>query len=230
MLPLADEVIVLDSFSTDKTKEICEQLGVTFIQKEWMGYGPTKNYGHSICKHDYILSIDADEEISKELQKSILQEQQMGLTGAYEFNRLNNYAGKWIKYAGWYPDKKIRLFLKTQVSWNEREVHETPVLSKNTKVKWLSGNLLHYSFNTYADHQKKIGKYAQLASQNLASQPKILLLFKMLFNPIIRFFKMYFIKLGFLSGIQGLILCYYTSKEVFLKYFFALQKTTSRKP
>src|SRR5688572_10365759 len=121
---IADEIIVVDSYSTDQTKAICEQKGAHFIQKEWQGYAATKDFANGLAKSAYIFSLDADEAVDKTLEKAILAEKSKGFSGIYSVNRLTNYCGKWIHHSGWYTDKKIRIFPKDKTKWVGEYVHE----------------------------------------------------------------------------------------------------------
>jgi (heptosyl)LPS beta-1,4-glucosyltransferase len=199
---VADEIIVIDSFSTDQTVNIACNRGCHLIQSEWKGYAETKNSGNALAKSDYILSIDADEALSDELRNSIIALKQKGLNGYFSFNRLNNYCGKWMKYAGWYPDTKLRLFPKGSLKW-EGEVHET--LSPTVKSEIVKGDLLHYSIESKQDHIEREKKYAQLAKP-YANQSAALL------AAMAKFVKMYILKAGFLGGKLGFQLSYISAK------------------
>jgi (heptosyl)LPS beta-1,4-glucosyltransferase len=199
---IADEIIVIDSFSTDNTKQICLQKNVTFVESKWQGYAATKNYGNSIAAHDYILSLDADEAISDDLKVAINMAKP-NLSGAYEMNRLTNYCGHWIKHGSWYPDKKIRLFNRKTTQWKNLIVHEHIEFLQPENSTFLKGDILHYSFNTLAEHKSKIEKYALLEAQKVKHFSIQKLFFKILFSPITTFIKMYFLKLGCLDGIAG---------------------------
>ena len=129
VMEVADEIIVLDSFSTDRTEQICAQYGVKFIQKEWQGYACSKNYANNLATYKWILSLDADEELDAEMTADILKYKQEGFHGAYVLNRLTNYCGTWIRHSSWYPDKKVRIFDKSIAKWVGAFVHEELVLS-----------------------------------------------------------------------------------------------------
>lgn len=227
LLTIVDEIIVVDSGSSDATREICDKYKVNFIQKDWLGYGPTKNFGHDQATHEYILSIDADEAVSEELKSAIL-EQKQNLTGAYSFNRLTNYCGKWIKHSGWYPDTKVRLFPKTLVKWNNSEVHEELDLSK-VSIKHLHGDLLHYSYYSIIQHVEKSVHYGKLAGKHLYEQGKSPNFFKIIFSPIFRFFKDYILRAGFLDGVFGFFIAITAAYSIFIKYFYHYQLTKNDK-
>ena len=217
LISIADEIIVVDSFSTDRTKEICEQKNAKVVQTKWLGYAPTKNFGHTLAENNYILSLDADEAISEELKKSILSIKN-NLSGAYEMNRLTNYCGSWIKHGGWYPDRKIRLFNKQTTQWKNLVVHEHIEFLKPENIIHLQGDILHYSFNTLDEHKLKIEKYAKLEAQKIQHYSIVKIQFKKLFSPIATFIKMYFLKLGFLDGIAGFHVARLSSYASFKRY------------
>jgi glycosyltransferase involved in cell wall biosynthesis len=218
---VADEIIVTDSFSTDGTKKICVELGVKFIEKEWLGFAAQKNFAQQLASHDYIISLDADEVLSKELAESIKKIKNENEFHLSSFNRLTNYCGKWIRHSGWYPDVKLRIYDRRNSHW-EGNVHESLVYPSTEKVIHLAGDLLHYSFSSVEEHQAKAKKYARLASQKIIQQKKKFLFPRMCFAPLVRFFRTYFFQLGFLDGYYGLRICMIASGEVFEKYRLAM--------
>lgn len=214
---IAEEVIVLDSFSEDETREICEEFGVKFVQQEWLGFSATKNLGNEMATHPWILSLDADEMLTTELRSSIL-EVKNDPKGAYSFNRLAFYCGKPIKHCGWYPDRKLRLFPRGKARWEGEYVHEQLKVDADVKVTHLKGDLLHFSYYTIREHESRAKRYSDLAAQGLVNQSAISLQLKAIFSPIYRFVKMYVFRLGFLDGNLGYNICRITAKEVRLKY------------
>lgn len=213
---VADEIVVVDSFSTDATPSICKGFGVQFHQREWKGYSKQKNYGNGLASNDWILSIDADESLSDELRDAILKEKASGKGWNYSFNRRTIYCGKWIKHCGWYPDTKIRMFNRTEDDWSG-DVHE--VLSVDTStVKKLNGDLLHYSYHSISDHVHRTDKYSSLGAMELFAKGKKASMFKVLFNPWFKFNRMYFLQLGVLDGVEGLVISMITAYGTFLKY------------
>jgi len=203
---VVDEVLVVDSYSTDDTVLISEALGAKVISMKWQGYAETKNVGNLNATYAIILSIDADEELSKELRASILAQKSIGLRidEVYKWNRLNNYCGQWIKYAGWYPDNKVRMFHKHNSKW-EGEVHEELVHVDTVTEKHLVGDLLHYSIKDKDDHIARIHKYNKLASK----YPNRLVAY---LSAISTFIKLYIVKLGILDGKLGYQLCLISAK------------------
>lgn len=215
---IADEVIVIDSFSTDKTQQISEGLGAKFIQKEWMGYSDTKNYGNGLAKYDYIFSLDADEVISGDLSDEILKVKDAGFKGVYTINRLTNYCGKWIKHSGWYPDYKIRLFPKNKTKWVGQYVHEELEFSVELANTNLKGHLEHYSYYDYVNHRERADKYSLLTAEKLNSKGKKANLFKPYLSALGRFISMFIIKAGFLDGWKGFKIAQISAASNVLKY------------
>jgi glycosyltransferase involved in cell wall biosynthesis len=217
---VADEIIVIDSFSTDSTKEICESFDVLFLQKVWIGYSATKNMGNALAKHDWILSLDADEELSPKLRESIMAIKKTGTPQnyLYSFNRLTNYCGQWIRHGGWYPDTKVRLFDRRVAKWQGEYVHESLFFPDKVKPIWLEGDCNHYSYHSIDHHIRVVNKYSSLAAEEAMAKGKKFALYKLLFSPGITFIKMYILKAGFLDGTNGFIIAVISGHYRFLKY------------
>ncbi|NNF01890.1 MAG: glycosyltransferase family 2 protein [Bacteroidia bacterium] len=217
---LVDEIIVVDSFSTDKTKEIAESFGAKFYEKEWQGYAGSKNLANSLASNKYILSLDADEEISSELAEGIAQQTSNGLQGVYRMNRLSNYCGKWIKHCGWYPDPKFRLFPKEIASWEGDHVHETIIFKEEPKITKLEGHILHYSYYSIEEHLQRIKKYSRLGALKLAEKNKTGGWLKAMYKSAARFISCYIFRLGILDGYYGWVICKNTAYAIYLKYIY----------
>ena len=215
---IVDEIVVVDTFSTDNTKAICEKYNVKFVQQEWLGYAEQKNFANSLSSNDIIFSIDADEALSSELQQSLLD---LKSTDKQHFvcqvNRLTNYCGKWIYHCGWYPDKKIRVFNRNTVKWTGT-IHETLVYQDNTDIIQLKGNLLHYSCYSVQEHINNVNKYSTLAVEEYFKKNKKQGVIVLVFKPIWRFISDYVFKGGFLDGFYGFVICNINAMAVFLKY------------
>lgn len=227
---VADEIIVMDSFSNDDTEKICKSFPkVQFHQMQWLGFSQTKNQANSLATGDYILSLDADEELSPELQEEILQIKDK-LQGVYSINRITNYCGQWIKHSGWFPDRHYRLFPRGKALWQGNYVHETLSFDKSLPVSDLIGLAPHYSYYSIEDHVKRIETYSSLGALQINLKKKRFLLPSVVFNPIARFMKCYVFKLGFLDGFYGLVIAALSAKAVFLKYFkaYKLQKSQGK--
>lgn len=223
---VVDEIVVVDSFSTDKTKEICQKYNTVFVEQKFLGFTDQKNFASDQASYDYVLSLDADEALSEELRTEILHAKQNLQFDGYSFNRLNNYCGKWIRHSGWYPDCKIRFFNRKKAKWvGENNLHEVVVLENPSSHQWLKGDLLHWSYDTYSQHCLKINKYTDIAAQAIASRKKksSKFYFKVIFNPFWKFIKNYFVKRGFLDGFEGFVISVLTSFETFLKYIKVIQ-------
>lgn len=219
---VADEILIIDSFSSDRTTAICQEFGCRVVQRPWGGYARTKNYGNQIAQHDFIFSIDADEVLSPRLISSLLA-QKPSLHGAYSMNRLTNYCGKWIYHCGWYPDPKIRLFNRQDAHWVGEYVHEYLQFKQPVQTTHLAGDLWHYSFNSFQDHLQRVNQYSELAAQELVAFGKEHLVPKMLFSPIIKFLKIYLIQRGFLDGFYGFSIASISAFDIFIRYAKAIQ-------
>lgn len=215
---IADEIIVVDSFSTDKTEEICSQRDVKFVQNAFEGYLEQKNFATNLASNDYVLSLDADESLDEKIKQSILKEKKIFKYDVYLFSRMTNYCGKWIKHCGWYPDKKHRMWNKSKARWGGKSVHETLVIDKRASVKQLKGDILHYSFYTVLDHVKQIQKFTDLSSRDAYEGGKKTNMMALLFKPSFKFFRDYILKAGFLDGYYGFIICINSAYAKFLKY------------
>ncbi|OQP67089.1 hypothetical protein A3860_01650 [Niastella vici] len=216
--PVAEEIIVVDSNSTDNTVALCQQAGAKVIVQNWLGYGPQKNLGNNAASHDYILSIDADEALDEQLTQALLEEKRKGLQGIYQISRFNYYYGKFIKHGADYPDKKIRLFNKINTHWDEKDVHETLVIGPNQKTTALKGHLLHYTYYRVEEHILKINYYTNLAAQDYIKRGKKASIFKIVFSPLSTFIQSYIIKRGFLDGLHGFILAIMHAYAAFARY------------
>lgn len=215
VLKISEDIIVVDSYSTDQTENICKSFPqVTIVQRKWTGYSDQKNYANSLAKNDWIFSIDADEVIGDELLTS-LKELTL-LNGVYQCNRITNYCGKWIKNGGWYPDWKLRLFNKKEAQW-EGLIHED-VKHDFSEVKKLKGDLLHYSYHSIHQHVAQFNKFTELTAQKDKERGKKASILRILTAPLVKFIKDYFIKRGFLDGYYGFVVAALSSFATLLKY------------
>ncbi|KXB08905.1 glycosyl transferase [candidate division MSBL1 archaeon SCGC-AAA382M17] len=215
---LADEVVVVDSFSTDKTEEICKQYNVKFLQHPFEGHIQQKNYAITKAKHSHVLSLDADEALSDELRNSIRKVKQDWKCDGYYFNRLTNYCGKWIKYSGWYPDRKLRLFDSKKGRWTGLNPHDRYELDKESILGYLKGDLLHYCFNNLKQHVDQTNKFSEEGARALFDKGRKSSTLKIILKSATKFFRNYFLKLGFLDGYYGYIICKMSAFSTFLKY------------
>lgn len=230
VISIADEILVVDSFSTDKTKEICESFNVRFETNAFEGHIQQKNYAASIANYDFILSLDADEALSKELLSELQKVKEKFSADGYCFNRLNNYCGNWIKHCGWYPDQKLRLWDRRKGKWGGENPHDRFELKPGSKIEFLKGDLLHYTYYSIQDHVAQANKFSGIGASSAILRGRKSNVLKVVFVPFWRFFRHYFIQLGFLDGYYGLVICMIISHENFLKYakMIELQKLEKR--
>lgn len=200
---VADEIIVIDSFSSDATCEIAMQSGARVYQHIWEGYSGSKNFGNGLCRFSHILSLDADEVLDGELQQALMSEKAKGLHGAYRLNRKNLLEGKWIKHSGWYPDRKVRLFPTGQARWRGDYVHEVLELDEGLPVGELSGHIIHHTATSRAEHLETISRYNQLQAQKLADHSKSYTLLRSLGQAAAVFIRCFLLRRGFLDGRSG---------------------------
>jgi glycosyltransferase involved in cell wall biosynthesis len=220
---IADEVVVVDSFSTDRTCEMAKSMGARVIQHKFEGYVKQKNFANQQATFPYMLSLDADEYLSEELKASIASAKADFKFDGYSMNRLNFYCGKPIKTSGWYPDKKIRLWNNTKAQWTGVYLHEILEMAPGATVSHLPGNLLHNTFPTPESYRSQAEKFATIRAQELKGRNIFYLLLKLTFSAPFKFLRTYFLKLGFSDGAVGFTICYNQSREVFLKYFRAIK-------
>ncbi|MDN5215397.1 glycosyltransferase [Fulvivirgaceae bacterium BMA12] len=217
---IADEIIVVDSHSKDETENICKQYRTTFIKRPFEGHIQQKQFALSQAKHQYILSLDADEYLTQELRNSIQGIKNNLAYHAYSMNRRNYYRGKNINHAGWYPDKRVRLFNKDKARWGGENPHDVIVLDNPTYTLHLQGDLHHNTLDTLEEHKRQTDNYAKIAARYKFEhgRHKKTALLKMLFSPLSKFLRMYVLKLGFLDGGFGLRICYEEFRCTHKKY------------
>lgn len=219
VMEVADDIVVVDSGSTDRTEAICTEKKVRFIHHAWEGYKEQKNYANSLAEHELILSIDADEALSDELRESILQVKKNHTADGYEMNRMTNYCGKWIRHCGWYPDRKLRLFDRSKFEWGGEKIHETVIYKdKDASVDRLQGDLHHYSYYSISEHIAQANHFTNLTAELAVEKGKKAGLIKILFSPFVKFFRDYFFKGGFLDGYYGYVVCRISAQATFMKY------------
>lgn len=218
LLPIADEIIVLDAHSTDRTPEICASHGVRFVQRDWEGYAASKNYLNSLASSEYLFSVDADEVVDAALLAAILAAKKEGLQGVYSVNRLTNYMGKWIRHSGWYPDIKVRIFPKEGSCWEGEYVHEILRYPQGSSVTLLPGHLEHYSYYSFVDHRQRADKYSALTAKKQFAAGKTASFLKPYLSAIGRFIGMYIVKLGFLDGRMGFKIALISAQSNIFKY------------
>jgi len=215
----ADEIVVVDSFSTDRTVEICREYTDRVYQHEWMGYIGQKNLIKDLASGPWILFLDADEEISPGLRDEILNEFQSGSNSnyaGYEFPRLVRYLGRWITHGDWYPDVKLRLFRKDKGECGGQEPHDRTTV--HGRVKRLDSPLYHYTYTDINNQMSTLNRFTTISATGKHKGGRAFRMSDLLFRPIFRFFRCYILKRGFLDGVPGLVVASFTSFAVFVKY------------
>lgn len=215
---IADEILVVDSFSTDKTEAICLSWDVRFVKNTFIGHIEQKNFALELSTHDYVLSLDADEALSLELLEEIKTIKENCHHDGYKFNRLTNYNGHWVRYCGWYPDTKIRLVNKNKAQWRGLNPHDILQMNGAEKVGFLNGDLLHYSYESIASHVNQTNKFTTIAAKAAFLNGTKSSLFKIISRPLLKFLRDYFYKRGFLDGRNGFIICSINALSALLKY------------
>jgi glycosyltransferase involved in cell wall biosynthesis len=215
---VADEIVVVDSFSTDATEELCKPYQVNFLQHAFEGYMKQKEWACAQASHDYVLSLDADEVISPELGKSILEVKNNWNADGYVFNRLTNYLGKWIHHCGWYPDSKLRLWDRRMGGWSGINIHESVEMKEGARILKLQGDLLHYSYYSIRQHINQFNKFTDISATEAVAKGKKSSLFIALVKGIWKFKRDYFFKLGFLDGYYGFVICSLGAFATYSKY------------
>ena len=214
---IADEIIVVDSESVDKTREIAGSHGARVFCRPWTNYSDQKNFASRQASHDWILSLDADECLSASLHEALVTlKKNSSSAEAYAFRRLAFYLGRWIYHSGWYPDYKTRLYLKDKAHWEGQFVHETLVVMG--RISRIEADLLHYPCESVSAHAGSLELYTTLAAQDLWTRGTHSTFPILLGSAVGAFMKSYFLKGGFLDGIQGCLIATFASYYNFLKY------------
>lgn len=216
--PVADEIIVVDSFSTDNTVSIAESLGASVHLQAFLGYVEQKNFALGLASNDYVLSLDADEALDKVLESSILDVKNNFAHQGYTMNRCTNYCGKFIRHGAWYPDKKLRLFNRSVAYWGGDNPHDKVVIKEELPLKHLKGDILHYSYNSIEEHVLQNNKFSTISAETLFKRGKRTNIFKMTIHPLWAFILGYFLRGGFLDGFYGFVVALHVAHLSFLKH------------
>ncbi len=227
-LRFADEIVIVDSGSTDATPDIARRANAKIVHQDWLGYGRQKQFAVAQASHDWVLCVDTDERVSEPLRESILRELAAPRFHAYEMPRRNRFLGRWLKHGEGYPDRSLRLFDRRHANWSDDAIHEKVIA--NGPVGRLAGDLLHESEQGLDDYLAKQDRYTTLQAEALHARGKQAGIVRMLLSPPLRFIKFYFLRLGFLDGIPGLLHILIGCRNSFTKYakLRALQRRDAR--
>jgi glycosyltransferase involved in cell wall biosynthesis len=215
---LTDDILIYDNGSTDSTKTIVKQNNARLVEGDWEGFGKTKNKANALAKYDWILSLDADEALDKELKENLLKQDLTDEMRVFEFKFKNFLGTKWLRFGEWGNDKHIRLFNRKKINWNDADVHESLLLPKDVRVISTLGYVLHKTAPDIASYENKMENYAALNAEKYFKQQKRAGSFKMFFSAVFSFIKNYLFKLGFLDGATGYHCARINARYTFLKY------------
>jgi glycosyltransferase involved in cell wall biosynthesis len=217
-LDWCDELIVVDSHSTDATRELAAARGARVIERDWPGHVAQKEFAVRAARHDWVFCIDADERVSPELREAIESERRGGFAGTsgYEMSRASAYLGRWIRHGTWYPDWKLRLFDRRRGGWGGRDPHDHA--SVDGRVARLAGELRHEPYRSFDDHLRTIDRYTTIMAEEMRAGGRRARLVDVILRPPARFFVFFVWRRGFLDGWRGLLLAYLAAHYVRLKY------------
>ncbi len=218
LVGVADEIVVVDSYSTDRTEEICRSYNTVFIKHRFLGHIQQKNWAILQTSSPYILSLDADEVLSDELRASIRKVRENWTHDGYYFNRLTSYCGKWIRHTSWYPSRKLRLWDSRKGSWGGLNPHDRYYMEKGATRQYLRGDILHYSYYSVGEHLVQMNTFSTILAQSYFEQRRKVYFFSIVLHPLWRFIKDFLLNAGFLDGYYGFIVSVNSAHEVFLKY------------
>jgi glycosyltransferase involved in cell wall biosynthesis len=224
----ADEVLVVDSGSTDQTCAIAEASGARVIKKDWPGFAEQKQFAAEEAQHDWVFSLDADERVSKELSASIAALRKLSgdeRADGYRIARRSFYQGRWIKGGGWYPDRQLRLYRKSRGRWATRHIHESVKMQPDARVEDLQGDILHYSVRDSAHHHRMIGeRYAPLAALQMFEEGRRTSRLRIATAAPLGFIRSFILKGGFRDGLAGLSIARFAGHHDFLKHLLLWEK------
>lgn len=219
-LNFCDEIVVIDSFSSDRTVEIAQAMGAKVLQRKWQGYIEQKAFGLSQVSNDWVVNLDADERVSSGLRKEIIAllstKQQEQLAVGYYINRVVYHLGRWWRKGGWFPEYRLRLFQRTHVKWGGVEPHEKPI--PDGRVDYLRGEILHYTYENLDDQFSRLHNFSSIAAREEFMAKRRPSLLSLLINPFFRAFKFYVLKKGYREGAAGLIVAIAEGYYAFMKY------------
>ena len=213
-----DEILVIDSHSTDRTREVAEAAGARVIERDWPGHVAQKEFAIRAAEHDWVFCIDADERVSPELAAQIEAAREREFDGAPGFSvpRVSRYLGRWIRHGTWYPDRKLRLFDRRRGRWGGRDPHDRVELDGDAVA--LSGELQHEPYRSFEDHLATIERYTTITARELHAEGRRARLIDLVLRPPLRFLDFYLWRRGFLDGWRGLLLAYLAAHYVRMRY------------
>ena len=215
---VAHDVVVLDSFSTDRTEAIVKEHGARFIQHAFDGHIEQKNRAITLAEFPWVLSLDADEALDGRLVRSIKEAMKSPAADGYTMNRLTDYCGGWIRHGGWYPDVKLRLWDSRKGRWTGINPHDRYELEAGARVEHLAGDILHYSYHSLSDHYKQVDYFTTIAAQAYFDSGRKAPLTKRIFSPVVKFLGDYIFRLGFMDGVRGFTIARISAYATWLKY------------
>jgi glycosyltransferase involved in cell wall biosynthesis len=221
-----EDVVIVDSFSEDRTVELCRKYTKRIYQHEWRGFAQQKQIAVDYAEKKWILILDADERVTPGLQSEIAEKINSESTSGFYLPRKNYFLGRWIRHSGWWPDYTLRLFKKDRAYVQKRKVHEKVIVDGTTS--YLNEPLEHYTYKSISEYIKKMEMYSSLSAEDLDAKRHGLTLLSMLVNPIFVFNKMFFLRQGFRDGVHGFILAVLYSFYTFLKYAKVWEKNSKR--
>lgn len=216
---IADDIVVVDSFSTDGTGKVAAAHGARFVQHAFEGHIEQKNWAITQARHPWVLSLDADEALGETLCEAIARVKRTASeVDGYTMNRLTNYCGGWVRHGGWYPDVKLRLWDSRLGAWTGTNPHDRYELRQGARLVHLPGDILHYSYNTVADHYKQVEYFTTIGAKAYHQRGKHAPWWKRLFSPVVKFIGDYVFRLGFLDGTRGFTIARISAYATALKY------------
>jgi (heptosyl)LPS beta-1,4-glucosyltransferase len=221
----ADEILVVDSESTDRTCETADRMGARVIVRPWPGFSEQKQFAVDTARHDWVFSLDADERVSPELTASIiaLRKSQLGVDG-YRISRLPFYMGRAIRHGGWYPDRQVRLFDRRKGKWKSAVIHESVVMADDSRTEDLDGDILHFTVRNALEHHRMIGdRYAPLGARQMLQSGRTTSSVKAVASGLGAFLKTYIVRLGFLDGFAGFCIAWFAAHNAFLKHVIMIE-------
>ena len=227
---IADDIVVIDSFSKDRTKEICLEKGVRFVEHAFEGHIQQKNFAITQAAYPHVLSIDADEAPDEILRESIRKVKENFEADGYSMNRLTNYCGHWVRHCGWYPDRKLRLWDSRKGQWTGLNPHDRYEMEQGSVIRHLPGDLLHYSYYTREDHLKQIQKFTNILAKSMFDAGRRTSWTVIIAATVFKFIRDYILKLGILDGKAGFTISWLSAGASFKKYrkLLLLQKNKSK--